>query len=52
MFNIIEILTDGTEHVINTEPYHSEGEAWVDAHGIAITEHQMGSTSTFTVRPA
>jgi hypothetical protein len=52
MFNIIEIRTGGTEHVINTEPYHSEGEAWADAHWIALVERQLGSTSTFTVRPA
>ena len=52
MFNIVEIRADGTEQVINSAPYRSEAEAWVDAHWIAITEHQMGSTSTFTVRPA
>jgi hypothetical protein len=52
MFNIIEILADGTEQIINSTPYRSEGEAWVDAHWIALAEQQMGSTSTFTVRSA
>jgi hypothetical protein len=52
MFNIVEIRADGTEQIINSAPYRSEGEAWVDAHWIASAERQMGSTSTFTVRPA
>ena len=51
-FNIIEILADGTEQVINNAPYRSEGEAWADAHWIALNERQLGSLSTFTVRPA
>jgi hypothetical protein len=52
MFNIVEIRADGTEQIINSAPYRSAGEAWVDAHGIALTERQMGTTSTFPVRPA
>ena len=52
MFNIVEIRADGTEYAINTEPYRSEGEAWSDAHNLALAECQTGSTSTFTVRPA
>jgi hypothetical protein len=52
MFNIVEIRADGAEQIINREPYRSEGEAWEDAHWIALAERQMGSTSTFTVRPA
>ena len=52
MFNIVEIRADGTAQIINSEPYRNEGEAWVDAHGIANAERQMRSTSTFTVRPA
>ena len=52
MFNIIEILADGSEQIINTAPYRSESEAWADAHWIALAERQLGSSSTFTVRPA
>jgi hypothetical protein len=52
MFNIIEILADGTEQIINSAPYGSESEAWADAHWIAQQERQLGSSSTFTVRPA
>ena len=52
MFNIVEILADGTEQIINSAPYRSESEAWADAHSLARKERQMGSTSMFTVRPA
>ena len=45
MYNIVEILADGTEHIINSAPYRSAGEAWADARWIALAERQMGSTS-------
>jgi len=51
MFNIVEIRADGTEQIINSASYPTEGEAWADAHWIALAERQLGSTSTFTVRP-
>jgi hypothetical protein len=52
MFNIIEILANGSELIINSAPCGSESEAWADAHSLARKERQTGSTSTFTVRPA
>ncbi len=52
MFTIVEVRADGTEQIINGAPYHSKDEAWADAHWIALVEQQMGSTSSFTVRPA
>jgi hypothetical protein len=38
MFNIIEILADGSEQIINAAPYRGESEAWADAHWIALAE--------------
>ena len=52
MFNIVEILPDGTDRIMNSEPYRFYAEAWADAHSLAQQERQLGSTSSFTIRPA